>query len=154
VPSEIRSLAELPRFVADATGLGQHPWDRDAAAVAVAQFDPPGDDEDRKAGAVEEWGAGREALEALSTKLDAAIGDGRKLLRRGDELLLYDLAGDPLEERPRPVTRDEAPADLLGAIESQPAGPLVAPSSGSATEDVSAEELARIEDQMRTLGYL
>lgn len=155
-PERMTSLVELPRAIADAVGLESHPWDREAPAVAVAQFDPPGEaDDPRKLQAVEAWGAGPEALANLSIRLDCAVAGTAKLLRRDDELQLFDLAEDPLEERPRIVSRDEAPAELLAAIEGQAAGPgapVVPVSTGAAGADPA--EVARIEEQMRTLGYL
>ena len=155
-PEAMASLTEVPRVVADAVGLEDHPWPREAPEIAVAQFDPPGrKDDPRKVKAVEDWGAGPEALARLSTSIDVAIGDGTKLVRRGDTLELYDLGDDPFEERARPVTRDDAPQDLLAAIEEQDAQPVPAAAPAAASSaDVSDEELARIEEQMRTLGYL
>jgi hypothetical protein len=85
--------------------------------------------------------------------MECAVQGKTKLLRRNGELRLYDLAEDPLEERPRVVTPAEAPADLLAALDGQPAGPVVAPAADAAPT-ASPEELARIEEQMRTLGYL
>ena len=156
-PDAMTSLTEVPRAIADAVGLEDHPWPRERPEVAVAQFDPPGrPDDPRKLKAVEEWGAGPDALAKLSMPLDAAVRGGAKLVRRGEVLELHDLAADPLEERPRVVARNEAPPDLLAAIEAQPAAPETGTGSTGAedTGDVSAEELARIEEQMRTLGYL
>jgi arylsulfatase A-like enzyme len=155
-PREMRSLMELPRVVAEAVGLEDHPWPREPVEVAVAQFDSPGEDDDpRKRELVERWGAGEAALANLSMTLDVAVRDGTKLVRTGDELHLFDLSEDPLEERPRAVTRSEAPSDLIEAIERQSPGPVVAaPAQDGKAESVSAEELARIEQQMRTLGYL
>jgi arylsulfatase A-like enzyme len=155
-PDEMRSLMELPRVIAQAVGLEDHPWPREPVEVAVAQFDSPGEDDDpRKGEMVERWGAGAEALGNLSMTLDAAVRDGTKLVRRDGEFQLFDLRADPLEEHPRVVARSEAPADLVAAIESQSSGPAVAAAAADGkAEDVSAEELARIEEQMRTLGYL
>ena len=155
LPDDVTSLTEVPRVIADAVGLDEHPWPREAPEIAVAQFDPPGaDDDERKVKAVEEWGAGPEALEKLSTHMDAAIRGDTKLLRRGDELQLFDLADDPLEERPRAVGRADAPPDLLAAIEDQASEPATPAPAGSDVPTASPEELARIEEQMRTLGYL
>jgi hypothetical protein len=121
----------------------------------VAQFDPPGETDDpRRLEAVKTWGAGAEALTKLSSTIDAAVRGSTKLLRRGDEFQLFELADDPLEERPRVISRGEAPADLVAAIEDQATTPLAAAPKDGGSDDVSAEELARIEDQMRTLGYL
>ena len=155
LPDAVTSLTEIPRVIADAVGLDEHPWPREAPEIAVAQFDPPGaDDDERKMKAVEEWGAGPDALVKLSTHLDAAVRGDTKLLRYGDELQLFDLTDDPLEERPRIVSPDAAPADLLAAIEEQAPEPAVPVPSGSDAPTASPEELARIEEQMRTLGYL
>jgi arylsulfatase A-like enzyme len=155
LPADVRSLTEVPRVIADAIGLDEHPWPSEAPEIAVAQFDPPGADDDaRKVKAVEEWGAGPEALERLSTHMDAAVRGDTKLLRRGDQLELYNLGEDPLEERPRVVSRADAPADLLGAIDQQPSEPAAPVPTDSAAPTASPEELARIEEQMRTLGYL
>ena len=154
-PEEMTSLTEVPRLIADAVGLDGHPWSREKPAVAVAQFDAPGEDDDpRKVKAVEDWGARPEALVNLSTRIDAAVRSGSKLVRRGDELQLFDLADDPLEERPRIVARADSPPDLLAAIEDQVTEPVIAAGPDVGVADASAEELARIEEQMRTLGYL
>jgi arylsulfatase A-like enzyme len=152
-PVAMASLAELPRVIAEAAGLEEYPWDRDPVGVAVAQFDPPGGgrDDPRKRAAVKAWGAGAETLERLSTPMTCAVAGGTKLLLRGDQLELFDLAGDPLEERARRAGRGEVPSDLLAAIEDQ-AGP--SPASPASDAAASPEELARIEDRMRTLGYL
>ena len=155
-PAEVRSLVEMPRVIAEAVGLDDHPWDTHPPAIAVAQFDPPGEDphDPRKLDAVKAWGAGPEALEKLSMTMDCAIRDGTKLWRRGDRLELYDLAEDPLEERPRLVSRGEAPPDLLATIEDQAATSVIGGPVQAEAPSASPEELARIEEQMRTLGYL
>jgi arylsulfatase A-like enzyme len=154
-PDEMTSLVELARAIADAVGVDNHPWERTRPTVAVAQFDPPGETDDpRRLEAVKTWGAGPEALKKLSSTIDAAVRGSTKLLRRGDEFQLFELAEDPLEERPRVVSRSEAPPDLVAAIEDQATTPLVAGPAAGDGDDASAEELARIEDQMRTLGYL
>ena len=155
-PRDVRSLTELPRVVTDAVGLQDHPWAREASDIAVAQFDPPGEKGDpRLQKAVEDWGGGPDTYENLTTRIDCAVRGGAKLVRRNEQLLLFDLADDPLEERPRFVERADAPADLLAAIEDQAAAPVIAaPADGAAATTASPEELARIEEQMRTLGYL
>jgi hypothetical protein len=84
---------------------------------------------------------------------DAAVRGDAKLVRRGDSLELYGLADVPLEERPRVVASSDAPGALLAAIEAED-GRRAAPVAATAAPDVSQEELARIEEQMRTLGYL
>ena len=153
-PAKIRSLVEIPRMIADASGIESHPWDGDPVPAAVAQYDPPGDPDDpRKHEVLDAWGAGPDAHALLATPAEAAYGDGVKLVRRGESLELIDLAEDPLEERPRSVERADAPPVLLAAIEGQGAAPVAA-AAPAAPPEASAEELARIEEQMRTLGYL
>ena len=152
-PTAMKSLVELPRAVAQAVGLEAHPWEGDTPAVAVAQFDSPGErDDPRKLDAIRAWGAGPEVLDNLNANMECAVSGDTKLLRRDGELRLFDLAADPLEERPRVVTPADAPAELLTALDAQPSGPPVVPSPPAT--DASPEELARIEEQMRTLGYL
>jgi arylsulfatase A-like enzyme len=154
-PQQMKSLVELPRVVADAVGLEDHPWEREGPAAAVAQFDSPGErDDPRKLDAIKAWGAGPEALDNLNAMMECAVQGTTKLLRRNGELQLYDLAADPLEERPRVVRPGEAPADLLAALDGQTSGPVVAAPGETDAPTASAEELARIEEQMRTLGYL
>ena len=111
-PDEMKSLVELPRVIADAVGLESHPWDREGPAVAVAQFDSPGErDDPRKLEAVEAWGAGPEALdEPVNAIMECAVRGETKLVRRDGELQLFDLADDPLEERPRVVARERGSA--------------------------------------------
>ena len=155
IPGQVTSLVELPRVIADAVGLDDHPWQGVPPAAAVAQFDPPGEEGDpRRLEAIQAWGAGPGALEKLSTPIDCAVRGATKLVRRGDELQLFDLDAYPLEQHPQTVTRSQAPADLLAAIEDQPPGPPAAAPATVGTDPASPEELARIEEQMRTLGYL
>jgi arylsulfatase A-like enzyme len=54
LPDDVTSLTEVPRMIADAVELDDHPWPREAGEIAVAQFDPPGKDDDE--------GRAREAL--------------------------------------------------------------------------------------------
>jgi arylsulfatase A-like enzyme len=152
-PAALKSLVELPRVVADAVGLETHPWDREPPSVAVAQFDSPGErDDPRKLDAIKAWGVGQDVLDNLNANMECAARDGTKLLRRDGELRLFDLAADPLEERPRRIAPTDAPADLLAALDAQASAPGVAAQAPVST--ASPEELARIEEQMRTLGYL
>jgi arylsulfatase A-like enzyme len=154
-PEEVRSLVELPRVVADAVGLESHPWDRERPVAAVAEFDSPGKHDDpRKLDAIAAWGAGPETLDNLNAMMECAVSGTTKLLRRNGELRLYDLAEDPLEERPRVVRAGDAPPDLLAALDAQAPGPATATRHETGAPAASAEELARIEEQMRTLGYL
>jgi arylsulfatase A-like enzyme len=155
-PASMRSLVELPRVVAAAAGIAGHPWGEPMPEAAVAQFNAPVDAEDPRVQTVaaEEWGLEGAALARLTTSFACAAAGGRKLIRRGGALELLDLEQDPLELAPRPVDRASAPADLLGALQHPAA--LAGPDAPvpPARPQASAEELRRIEDQMRTLGYL
>jgi hypothetical protein len=73
--------------------------------------------------------------------------------------LLYDLTADPLELRPRSASSIEE-LDGVGALraaidaatEAHPVADLIEPAR--AASPASAEELARIEQQMKLLGYM
>jgi arylsulfatase A-like enzyme len=157
---EINSLADLPRFVAESVGIEDHPWtDGPPACVGVAQFDPPVDPGDSRAvGLVEEWGLGDDALERFTMPLTTAVRGNLKLMLRGDEEVVYDLATDPLELSPVPVAEAErrghgaALAELRAALAHPSMRSGTAPAA--AEEGPSAEELSDIEDRMRMLGYM
>ena len=155
------SLLELPRLVAEATGLERHPWTDPGLepGVRVAQFDPVADPGDPRArGAVERWGLGEEALHRFTTPMTCAVSGSLKLLRRGEEELVYDLAADPLELAPIPASEADpgALASLRDALE-HPSVTASEPPSGdmpAAPEEASADELRELEDRMRMLGYM
>lgn len=155
----ISSLADLPRYVAEAVGLDDHPWtDGPAARIGVAQFDAPVDPGDERAiGLVEEWGLGDDALRRFTTSLTAAVRGDLKLVLRGAEEEIYDLASDPLELTPLSANsaqvqgRGEALGELRAALE-HPAMATHVPLSPTAGP--SAEELSDIEERMRMLGYM
>ena len=154
---EINSLADLPRFVAEAVGLDEHPYvDGPPPGVGVAQFDPPVDPGDQRAiDLVAEWGLGDDALERFTMPLTAAARGNDKLMRRGDEEVVYDLRVDPLELSPIPAREragDEAIESLRVALDHpamRPGGPPEAVSEGP-----SEDELREIEDRMKLLGYM
>ena len=153
----LRSLAELPRFVAEAAGLASHPWGDGQLpeGAAVAQFDPPTDEDDERLHrAAREWGWSDEQVRRFATPLTCAVGDGLKLLRRGNAEELYDLRADPLERAPVPLASADAQAvaALRRALE-HPAAAAAPPAQASAPAP-SAEELADIEERMRLLGYM
>jgi len=155
------SLAELPRFVAEAVGLPDHPWpDGLPDEVAVSQFDPPAPaDDSRVLDAVTRWGLGDDAITRITTPFTAVTDGRRKLVRAGSEHLLYELESDPLELEPLALNgargRGEGDdlATLWAGLEHPAVGataePAVAP-----TAPMPQAELAQLEEQMRLLGYM
>ncbi|MEA2442588.1 MAG: hypothetical protein QOH76_4012 [Thermoleophilaceae bacterium] len=157
---EINSLADLPRFVAEAVGLADHPWtDGPPEGMGVAQFDAPVDPGDQRAiDLVAEWGLGDDALTRFTMPLTCAVEGELKLMLRGEEEVVYDLAADPLELAP--LTPAEAIASgheeqlrrLRAALEHP--SMRVGGAPDAAKEGPSEEELRDIEDRMRLLGYM
>ena len=151
----LHSLAELPRFVAEAVGLADHPWREELpAGVGIAQFDPPGsEDHPRMARAAERWAWTDEQVRRFTTPLTCAVADGLKLLRRGDREELYDLRADPQERSPvTPGALDAPRVERLRRALEHPA--VVARAGAPVAPGPSAEELAAIEERMRLLGYM
>ena len=156
------SLTALPRLLAEIVELEDHPWQDDTAhdGVAVAQFDAPGESHDQRvAELVDEWGLGAEAVRALSTSFTCATDGSIKLLRRLGHEEIVDLEADPHEQAPRRVgaTEDELHRARLGPLraaldEAEKAERSVA--AAPTSPDADAEETARIEAQLRLLGYM
>lgn len=158
----ITSLAEVPRLVAEAAGLTEHPWREPLpAGVGVAQFDPPADPGDpRAAEAVERWGLGADAERRLTTALTCAVAGDLKVLDDGGREEVYDLAADPLEVAP--VSADALPPERGGeltrlrealrhpAVTARRAGAT----SGEPPGPGSADEIRELEERMRLLGYM
>jgi arylsulfatase A-like enzyme len=153
------SLAELPRVIAGAAEIEDHPWqERDLPdGLAVAQFDRMGPaDHPRVRDFAERWQLDEEAIGRLTASFTCVTDGRRKLVRRNeDELLLYDLEHDPGENSPLdPDRANDSFSDLRTALEH----PSVTASPGAATGDgapePSGEEMAALERQMKLLGYL
>ncbi|MDX6637266.1 MAG: hypothetical protein QOJ01_777, partial [Solirubrobacterales bacterium] len=159
--AEPTSLAGLPRFLAESAGLGGHPWGADElpSGVGIAQFDPVIDRDDPKAREVVigDWGLDERALERFTTPLTCAVSGRRKLLLEGDEELWVDLDDDPLELSPIAVSdapaADQGELDRLRAALRHP-GVLASRPWGDAEVELPAEELERLEERMRLLGYM
>jgi arylsulfatase A-like enzyme len=158
----VTSLASLPRMLAEAAGLDDHPWPADELppGVAVSQCDPAvlaGDPRVREAG--ERWGASEDAMSRLTTPLSAATDGRLKLLRRGSEELLFDLEADPQEQRPQPPggeiarSRPDAVEALRRGLEHPAATAQLDPESLSAPTPEAAE-VSDLEERMRLLGYM
>jgi len=150
----LRSLAEVPAFVSDVAGVRDHPWRNGLPPVPVAQFDPPGDgpDDPRIIAAAERWGLGEAARARMFEPLTSATDGGRKLVVRGSREELYDLAADPLEERPL-EPREHDVAALREAL-AHPAVTALAARPAAAPAAADPDEVARLEEQMKLLGYM
>jgi arylsulfatase A-like enzyme len=157
-----RSLAELPALVAAAAGVAAHPYGGDQVPpLPVAQFDPPvpPPSDPRTQLAIERWSLDDEAVARMCGTI-LAVTDGRlKLVLEGDQERFYDLGADRLELRPLRAGEvgDASAVERLRAVLDHPALATVDPPSADApapAPDPSADELADLEERMRTLGYL
>ena len=165
------SLLELPRMIAEAVGLADHPWHEAGvpAGVAVAQSD--GFATLAPAAAqliVETWRLWPRAQEELFLRR-TAVTDGRfKLVREGGLTRLHDLADDPLE---RADAGDSHPAEAarLGLVletadtgEERPPAAAIGRAQqhdqiGTSDDGERAgvvDDRADLEERLKLLGYL
>jgi arylsulfatase A-like enzyme len=154
--SEINSLANLPRYIAERAGLSTHPWsDGPPGGYGVAQFDPPAvnGDEDAIRG-FEAMGLAGE-MDQFSTPLTCAVKGNLKLLRRGEREEFYDLAADPLEVAPLGADDvDGAAVEDLRRVLEHPSVTAATAAAEPSTSGASEEELRDLEERMRLLGYM
>jgi arylsulfatase A-like enzyme len=161
-PEHVLGLADVPRLLAEALGLDDHPWG-DAelrSGVAVAQLDPfASPDDPRILKFLDDWDLGDDGARRMTIGATAATDGQLKLVRRGQDEVFYDLSADPLELRPRSASSIEESvgvatlrAAIDDAIDARPVSGLVHPDQP--TNAISAEELDRIEQQMKLLGYM
>jgi arylsulfatase A-like enzyme len=163
---DVVSLTDLPRLLAEAIGLDEHPWE-DASGVldgvAMSQSDalvPIGDERIERSLAL--WNmagdAARYASWRLTTSGTAATDGTWKIVREGEDDWFYDLDGDPLEGNPTRLDDAEVAAldgARLGALRA--ALDHAAPSEGDPRQWAGPDlpdEREGIEDRMRLLGYL
>ena len=157
---ELLSLAALPNRLGGALELPDHPWEDPLPdGVAIAQFDPPtrlGDP--RNAILLDRWELddpdGR-ITRRFTTELICATNGRLKLQARGDELELYNLLDDPLEQHPESV--GPAPSSevdrLKQALVRSDQNNAPAPVAAAGVEP-TASEVEDLEQRMRLLGYL
>ena len=164
-PEHVLGLTDLPRLVAEAVGLADHPWSdgERSPAVAVSQLDRlAAADDPRILHAAEEWELDDAGVRRMTTGATAATNGHLKLVRRAGEDLLYDVDADPLELAPQRLSpassEDDAVvvAELRAAVdrcvEARPVPDLIA--YAARAPEASADELEQIERQMRLLGYM
>ena len=156
---ELYSLLELPAALAGVCGIDHHPWtERLPQGCAVAQFDPPvmaGETENIEK--LRNIGIEGAALDRFITPITCAVRGELKLVRRGGEDHLFNLASDPGETRPMSV--GEADSDLAEEIAvldealtfgSEP----LARQEPSTSNGPSDEEVRELEERMKLLGYM
>jgi arylsulfatase A-like enzyme len=151
------SLAELPRLIADAAELADHPW-RDRRlpeAVAVAQYDSMAPaSHPRVREFAEQWNLDDAAIARLTTDFTAATDGRRKLVVRDGTELLYDLRSDPNEDVPLNASHANGAFTTLREALDHPSVTATGVVEHAAPPSASPEELAALERQMKLLGYL
>jgi arylsulfatase A-like enzyme len=149
------TLASLPRAVAEAIGLERHPWGAEELpeGVAVAQFDSPGPStHPRVAHYIEQWDVDPAEYWRLDEPLSCATDGRRKLERRGERELLFDLEADPLELDPREPDASPAVERLRDALRHPAVTADRTPAADA--EPADPEEVGELEAQMKLLGYM
>jgi arylsulfatase A-like enzyme len=157
----VTSLADVPRLLAAALDLPDHPWTSPVAdGIAVAAtvgLATPGDP--RLERLAEHIDVDDRVLWRLTTASTCATDGSLKLVREGDEYWLYDLASDPLENAPTLLDGRVASAygERLAALravvdDAHAAQPGSRPAAVAA--EPAVEVPAELEERMRLLGYL
>jgi arylsulfatase A-like enzyme len=148
---EVFTTASIPRMIAGAAGLPDHPWQADPTppGVAVAQYNgiaDPGDERIARSAAA--WGLGADGLRRLTTPITAATDGRRKLIRTGGEEVVIDLESDPFELSPVKANGDAGISRLRAALDQAHAD------EREPARDAGISESAELEERMRQLGYL
>jgi arylsulfatase A-like enzyme len=153
------SLVDVPRMLAAALDIAEHPWqDRQMPdGIAVAQFDPlvlPGDSDLTKF--VSKHRLGETAIRRCTVPLTCATDGRLKLMRDGDDELVYDLAEDPLELHAQPLS-SAVLSQHEAALEPLRRAALSATVAATVdADDVPIDDAERneLERRMRLLGYM
>jgi arylsulfatase A-like enzyme len=154
----IVSLTDVPRLVAGAIGLDEHPWQGDPHFdVAVAQLDSPCAPDDPYAlEALREFDLPATALTRMVRSMTCATDGRLKLFREAGDERIVDLVEDPLENAPVPVgrahelrhgevlTRLRAALDAAAALEGE---------RGTSGGPLRIDD-PTLEAQLQLLGYL
>lgn len=145
------SLADVPRSLAAAVGLEDHPWQLPACPDGILLSEVDGlatVDPNMAQKVVDEWHLPDRAVHRLTEPLTCAV-DGRfKLVRQGSVDVLRDLEADPLEQMDAAPRHPEVVARLRAALEA-----ATPPPEEAARQPVMAPD-ADLEERLRLLGYL
>lgn len=158
---EQSSLVELPRMIAEATGVSEHPWEESPVprGIAVAQCDgfsalaPHAAEK-----LIEAWRLWPRAREELFLQRSCIVDGVLKLVSERGTVRLHDVASDPLERSDvgaaRPEDRDRLAGVLAGVDAASEA--WLAPAASPATHAPAPEgkEAAELEERLRLLGYI
>lgn len=159
----VTTLVALPRLIAEAIDLADHPWPSDELpnGVAVAQYDLTPSPDDPRLEIIREWGATEEGVRRFAYPCSGAADGRYKLVVLGDSERLYNVDADP--EEVAPMSPAEGPPEVVerlrralrwaGENEWTPDIDVLRAAGGSQAEP-SEPELKEIEDRMRLLGYL
>lgn len=157
----VTSLASLPRLIAESIGLKDHPWPEEELPrdAAVAQYDTGVQPTPSGTLMFKEWGATEEGLRRFTEAATCATDGRYKVVVQGEKENLYDLASDPLEERPLPLSGPAAPRidhlhEALRAAKRSEWTPNITALKNGQADLTSDRELRELEDRMRLLGYM
>ncbi|HWE68380.1 MAG TPA: sulfatase-like hydrolase/transferase [Acidimicrobiales bacterium] len=156
----LSSLLDVPRAIAEAVGLDDHPWgERDSGLGSVAQIEAL-TTADKIEDVITEWGLDDDAVQAFVSSSTCAVNGDLKLLRRGDgSEVLYRLDQDPLEASPIAVN-GTVPDGTAGAVTGL--RQLIDQAEATVSQvvhvaphvEMDKEEEERIASKMKELGYL
>jgi arylsulfatase A-like enzyme len=162
-PGGVTTLASLPRLLAGAVGLDEHPWEADGSngGVAVAQYDVSPSPDDPRLELIRSWGATEDGFRRFAYPCTGATDGRYKLVVLGSDERLYDVERDPEEVSPlRPADGPPEIVETLRRALQNAARSEWTPDVDAlrATQPPSREpseaEVKELEDRMRLLGYL
>jgi arylsulfatase A-like enzyme len=150
------SLAALPRLVAEALGITDHPWEREPlpSGIAIAQNDGL-----ESAGLAvaetlaQEWAVPASALERLRTPMACAVDGAMKLVQTGPDERVHDLRHDRLEQRDVAGLHHREAQRLRAALVAADAAARTAASTPVGTLEPT-DEVDDLHERLRLLGYL
>ncbi len=153
----LASLAEVPRMIAEAAGIEDHPFIEDPlpGGVAVAQKDVTFQGRDEILERARLKGVPEGDLLRFMARTMACATDGSfKLSRIGEREALYDLARDPLEATDVSTEHPDRVRSLRAALDATGEAPQPVTVPAGDGGEIAAEEEAEIEAQLEGLGYI